>query len=234
MKTIKDTISFHDFKTLVKENKTFGFVIMGAGGDIQEWLTGIEEILKRENVVTQEGDTFSRVAKLTGNVKGEDGRTDYVFLFTDTAKPEVGRLAIWRLTFGGISWMDDFVDNFSKDYKDGIPEEETSPDSPKFPHVHVALAGEDADLCDLIEKFQDQEKLFSFEGDRGVERLNKIITAIGYKGHQFLYGSPLEEFLSDNSGAIQSLIKWIGERDVEEWKQAVRENLNAQDEEEED
>lgn len=79
----------------------------------------------------------------------------------------------------------------------------------------------DESFSELLEEYKEQEKMYSFEGERGVERLNKICAAIGYKETGFRYGSPLEEFLQDNSGAIEAILGWIEENGegAEEWKE---------------
>lgn len=84
-------------------------------------------------------------------------------------------------------------------------------------------------VSELLDQFIDEKRL-RFEGDKGVEALGEVAQAIGYSGHSFRYGSPLESFLSDNPGACEALINWIGEQGLPEWK----ENLEAEVEEETD
>lgn len=85
----------------------------------------------------------------------------------------------------------------------------------------------DESFSELLEEYKEQEKMYSFEGERGVERLNKICSAIGYKETGFRYGSPLEEFLQDNSGAIEAILTWIEENgdNVEEWRENLETHL---------
>ena len=65
---------------------------------------------------------FSEMFVLTGNVKGKDGRMDLVLFFDNDTKIEMGKLSMWRICFGDISWIDDFIDNYGKDYNFNIKE----------------------------------------------------------------------------------------------------------------
>jgi len=85
-------------------------------------------------------------------------------------------------------------------------------------------------LPKLVDTFLDKNQLYHFEGDRGVGNLEKLLKEIGYKGHSFKYGTPVEAFLSDNPGAIEALIEWIKETNVKEWEDA----LTSEDDEDED
>jgi hypothetical protein len=114
MKTVYDTITFDELSSM--DENTFGMVIVGAGGKSSEWVGGITKILKKEKIVNDIKPIFSRAAKITGNVLGEDGRTDLVLIFNKDVDMHVGKLAMWRLAFRDVSWMDDFVVNFRKDY----------------------------------------------------------------------------------------------------------------------
>lgn len=88
----------------------------------------------------------------------------------------------------------------------------------------------EAKLEKAVEKFIDDNKLYHFEGDRGVGNLEKIVKEIGYEGHGFKHGTPIEAFLSDNPGAIEALLEWIKEQHVPEWAEA----LSGNDDEDED
>lgn len=82
---------------------------------------------------------------------------------------------------------------------------------------------------ELLEEFRNQEKIFCLEGGRGVAGLEKICEAIGYRDQPFRYGSPLESFLSDNSGAIEVLLEWIAEQDTEDWRDSLESHLKSQE-----
>ena len=86
-------------------------------------------------------------------------------------------------------------------------------------------------LSDLIDEFCDVKDICtSFEGDRGLAGITQIVEAIGYKESGFKWGSPIEKFLSDNSGAAQALIEWIKEQDIPEWRCDIESFLPEKDE----
>src|ERR1035437_4864430 len=78
-----------------------------------------------------------------------------------------------------------------------------------------------SDLYDLIEKYIDQEKMYSFEGGRGVNHFEKIIRVIGYRD--------MDNFLEDNSGCLQAMVDWLMEQKSEEWEESMRAELPAEE-----
>jgi hypothetical protein len=87
-----------------------------------------------------------------------------------------------------------------------------------------------SDLGDLVEEFQDHEGIYSFEGERGIANLEKLVAALGYRSHGFKYGTLVEVFLADNSAAIEAIVEWIKEQHSEEWKDALESELPEKDE----
>lgn len=69
----------------------------------------------------------------------------------------------------------------------------------------------DLDLRELIEKWMDQERIYSLEGPRGVRNFSNLVRVLGY--HSF------DEFLEDNPGALEALVNWITDSDLPEWKE---------------
>ncbi len=86
-----------------------GLVLQGCGGDLQEWVDGINELL------TEAGILRNGSAWKTKDVCSfqHDGLTNLLFPF-ETVHLDTGRLAIWRLQtheqFGG-TWLSDYVPN---------------------------------------------------------------------------------------------------------------------------
>lgn len=81
---------------------------------------------------------------------------------------------------------------------------------------------EEKSLSELIEEWQDQNKIHRYEGTSGVSNLEKLFGVLGYKEGNYLgYGNEIINFLSDNPGAIQAILEWIGEREVPEWKENI-------------
>jgi len=93
---------------------------------------------------------------------------------------------------------------------------------------------EEATPSEILNEYCDQKKIFNFEGDTGLKNLNQITKAIGYKGHGFMYGSSLEEFLSDNPGACNAIKDWIEENISEEQAGALSDELELDDNDEEE
>jgi hypothetical protein len=89
-------------------------------------------------------------------------------------------------------------------------------------------------LSELIVEYRDENNIYCMEGSRGVERLCKLLGAIGYgkqgciwHGHANL--SSLIDFLEDNSDVIETVIEWIGDQDIQEWKENLESELPEKD-----
>ncbi len=74
------------------------------------------------------------------------------------------------------------------------------------------------EIQDLIDELEPH-----IEGDQGVKSLHDLVKRLGYDGHNFKYGTPIESFLSDNPGAIEAIHNWIINHADNEWV----ENLQA-------
>lgn len=98
MKTIK-------FKQL-KKYKNEGLVLMGCGGSLNEWVEGVQEILKDENIATS--SDFDEAVSL----ETSGGRVDILLPFAEKNKIKIGALAMWRLKFGDASWLSDYTVNY--------------------------------------------------------------------------------------------------------------------------
>ena len=118
-----------------------GLILQGCGGDPQEWIDGINDMLTDDGILL-EGTRFQNVSRFQ-----HDGVTNLLFPFEDV-KVNVGRLAMWRLKthkmFGG-TWLSDYVDNrlggFLQDETPKI-EERFKPDCP--------LIGADGNIFNLM------------------------------------------------------------------------------------
>ena len=67
-----------------------------------------------------------------------------------------------------------------------------------------------------LDKWMDQNRAHSFEGSKGIKNLSNLVRTLDPD-----YRS-IEEFLSDNSGAIEALLKWISNANVPEWAQNIK------------
>ena len=85
-----------------------GLIIQGCGGDLTEWVDGINEMLTKEGILL-EGTKFDKVHAFK-----HERLTNLLFPFSEDVKLNIGKLAIWRLAsheaFGG-TWLTDYVDN---------------------------------------------------------------------------------------------------------------------------
>lgn len=84
-----------------------GLILQGCGGDLTEWVEGINEMLTDEGIL-RNGDTFKEVSTFEHN-----GIINLLF-HMDGVDLDVGKLAMWRLqnhnNFGG-TWLSDYVPN---------------------------------------------------------------------------------------------------------------------------
>jgi len=71
-----------------------GLILQGCGGDLQEWVTGINDMLTEENILL-DGSRFEQAS-----VFEHQGLTN-LFLPFDDVKLDMGKLAIWRLSSSG-------------------------------------------------------------------------------------------------------------------------------------
>lgn len=83
-------------------------------------------------------------------------------------------------------------------------------------------------LDDLLQQYIGQENL-RFEGDSGLDNLNKIARLLGHKESGFKYGSPLEQLLSDSPALQDAIIEAIGNLNVPEWREALEAELPGEE-----
>jgi len=84
-----------------------GLILQGCGGDLKEWVDGINKTLTDSGIL-MDGTKFENIS-----VFEYEGLTNLIFHF-EGAKIDVGKLAMWRIrthnTFGG-TWLSDYVPN---------------------------------------------------------------------------------------------------------------------------
>jgi hypothetical protein len=83
-----------------------------------------------------------------------------------------------------------------------------------------------------LQAYINQVKMYHFEGELGVRRLEIIVGILGYKS--FMDQSELLTFLSDNPGAQEALVNWIGEQRSEEWNANLESALIEDDSDDEE
>lgn len=114
-----------------------GLILQGCGGDLKEWVDGINEMFTEAGIL-KDGSRFEDVSAFQ---YGE--LTCLLYPFEDV-KLDIGKLAMWRLqtheAFGG-TWLSDFVPNRLGGF---IGEPEPEPEKPG-----CALIGQDGNIFNL-------------------------------------------------------------------------------------
>jgi hypothetical protein len=114
-----------------------GLILQGCGGDLQEWVDGINDLLTEAGILL-DGSKFETVSTFQ-----HDGLTNLLFPF-DGVKLDMSRLAMWRLQthdqFGG-TWLSDYVPN----RLGGFETEQAAPQKPK-----MELIGQDGNIFNIL------------------------------------------------------------------------------------
>lgn len=115
-----------------------GLVLQGCGGDLMEWINGINDLLKKEGIL-QNDDTFKEIY-----IFKYDNCTNILFDFEDV-NLDMGRFAMWRLrthdAFGG-TWLSDYLPNKLGIDMNQLPDQKEKPD--------CALIGQDGNIFALM------------------------------------------------------------------------------------
>ncbi len=130
-----NTITTDDLRRM--EGKD-GLILQGCGGDLKEWVDGINEMFTEAGIL-KDGSKFEDVSTFQyGDL------TCLLYPFEDI-KLDIGKLAVWRLqthdTFGG-TWLSDFVPNRLGGF---IGEPSPEPEKPD-----CALIGQDGNIFNLV------------------------------------------------------------------------------------
>lgn len=153
-----------EIEDLRKMNGKEGLILQGCGGDLQEWLDGINEELTRANILL-DGTKFKAESCC---VFENEGLTCLLFPFSEEMKLDMGKLAMWRLQtqeqFGG-TWLSDYVDN----RLGGFVTEETA--EKKKPNCK--LIGEDGNIFNLM-GIASRTLRQNGMADKAVEMRNRI------------------------------------------------------------
>ena len=114
-----------------------GLVLQGCGGELLEWVDGINDLLTEAGILL-DGTRFETVSAFQ-----HDGLTNLLFAFNDAVKLDMGKLAMWRVQthgqFGG-TWLSDYVPN-----RLGGFVQEQKPEKPQCP-----LIGQDGNIFNLM------------------------------------------------------------------------------------
>ena len=149
-----------------------GLVLQGYGGDPQEWLDGINQILTDEGIL-KKGTGFEDAYTFR-----HDGLTCMLFPFKQDMELDMGKLAVWRLgthsTFGG-TWLSDYVPNrlggFVQVQESKAEPERVKPDCP--------LIDRDGNIFNLIGHASQTLRQYDME-EQAAEMLNRITQCQSY------------------------------------------------------
>lgn len=72
-------------------------------------------------------------------------------------------------------------------------------------------------LQEKLERYIDANHMYSFEGQRGVRHLEKMLREVGGYGTGIMVNRTIEDFLEDNSGAIQAIVEWMQQCNSNDW-----------------
>ena len=124
-------------------SSTEGLVLQGCGGELKEWIDGINGLFKRSGILLEDSE-FKEDDCYT--FKNGD-LTCLLFPFSDDISIDLGKMAMWRLQthqdLGG-TWFSDYVDN----RLGGFIKENDSPEKKAKPDC--ALIGEDGNIFNLM------------------------------------------------------------------------------------
>ena len=101
---VMQTITTDDLRKMEDQE---GLILQGCGGDPQEWVDGINDLLTEAGILL-DGSKFENVSSFQ-----HDGLTCLLFPFEDV-NLDMGKFAMWRIRtheqFGG-TWLSDYVPN---------------------------------------------------------------------------------------------------------------------------
>ncbi len=84
-----------------------GIVFQGCGGDAKDWVDGVNQLLKSEQIL-KNGTELDECYRFENR-----GLTNLYFPFGN-AELDMGKLAVWRIKarpIFGCMWLSDYVDN---------------------------------------------------------------------------------------------------------------------------
>lgn len=116
------SVKIIDTTELRQMSKQEGLIIQGCGGDLKEWIDGINDLLTKGNILL-EGTKFKEEDCYAFR---NNKTTNLLFPFSENIKLNMGKLAIWRIgthpQFRG-TWLSDYVPN----YLGGFTDEQGTP-----------------------------------------------------------------------------------------------------------
>jgi len=94
------------------------------------------------------------------------------------------------------------------------------------------------DFDQIVDRYMEQERMYSLEGSRGVKHIAQLVNALGYSDLSRYGQQPgghclgdIFAFLEDNSGACEALVTWIKKQKSPEWAESIKERMEPNDDE---
>lgn len=166
-----------------------GLVLQKCGGEIQEWVNGINTMFEEKGILL-DNTKFENIS-----VFQNDGVTCVLYPF-DNVHLDVGKLSIWRLqsytAFAGM-WLSDYVDNKLGGYvTDGYDENQVQkPD--------CNLIGQDGNIFNLVGIASHTLKKYGFV-DEAKEMCSRVVSSGSYGEALGIIG----EYVNITDGSEQS------------------------------
>lgn len=170
-------------KDLRQMSNQEGLILKGCGGDLQEWVDGINELFTQAGIL-RAGSAWEAGAVRTFQ---HDGLTNLLFPF-ECVSLDVGKLAMWRLQthgqFGG-TWLSDYVPN-----RLGGFIQEQRPAKPK-----MVLAGRDGNIFSIM---GTASQLLQMAGmhDQNREMIDRVTSCSDYNKALHIISEYVETELS--------------------------------------
>ena len=170
-----------------------GLILQGCGGDLQEWVDGINGLLTDAGILL-DGSKFESTA-----VFQHDGLSNLLFPF-EGVKLDVDKLAMWRLQthgqFGG-TWLSDYVPN----RLGGFEKEQAAPQKPK-----MELLGRDGNIFSLM---GDASQLLQRAGmaEQNKEMIERVTSCEDYDKALHIISEYVETELSPTKSEPQKSAK---------------------------
>lgn len=158
------TITTEDLRRMEDQE---GLILMGCGGDPQEWLDGINNLFTEIGIL-QNGSQFETIHSFQ-----YEHSTCLLYPF-EGVELNIGKLAMWRLQshadFGG-TWLSDFVPNELGGFIQDIAPAQEKPD--------CALIGEDGNIFNLVGIASRTLRESGMEG-QAKEMTNRVFASNSY------------------------------------------------------
>lgn len=171
-----------------------GLILQGCGGDLQEWVDGINELFTQAGIL-QAGNAWKAEAVRTFQ---HDGLTNLLFPFSDVSL-DVEKLAMWRLrTYGqfGGTWLSDYVPN-----RLGGFIQEQRPVKPK-----MELMGQDGNIFGILGRASRLLKQAG-QSKQADEMFQRVTSSGSYDEALCIISEYVETELSDHAHAQKSIKK---------------------------